>query len=120
MVPTSTRFVCGWTELLDLARDVSWDVPDGLPRTEQARRLGLSLELARSADSHVFARLEPTTDEAVLFWQAVDRERLHVNHQVGVVRRIAAWWNPSSLLHALRGRRRWISLHPLVTRPRRS
>ena len=103
--PASTRFVAGWADLLDLARDVSWEVSEGLPRTEQARRLGLSVELARSADSKVFARLEPTVEEAAQFWQAVDLERQRVNSEVGVVRRVGAWWSLSSLLHSVRGRR---------------
>jgi hypothetical protein len=104
----TSRFVGGWAEVLDLVRDLGGDVPEGLPRTEQARRLGASLDLARTADTHVFARDVPTAEAATAFWQGVDAERRRLARDAGVVRRVVALWAPASLLLSLRtGARRW-------------
>ncbi|MCW2760996.1 MAG: hypothetical protein JWR85_1197 [Marmoricola sp.] len=100
------RIVRGWTEVLDLARDLAREVPEGLPRTEQARLLGLSIELARLADVRVFARDEPTKAEAAEFWRAVSVERRRFASQARVVRRVVAVWSPRSLLHSLSVRQR--------------
>ncbi len=106
--PPSARFVAGWAELLDLERDLGREVPTGLARTEQARRLGLSLEVARGADLHVFARDEPSAADASAFWAAVRTERRRVRHEAGLVRRVLCTWSPASLLFSLRTTtRRW-------------
>jgi hypothetical protein len=98
----TSRFVGGWSEVLDLLRDLGRDVPTGLPRTELALRLGASLDLARAADTHVFARDEPAPEEAARFWSAVSEERRRLARESGVVRRVAAVWAPASLVLALR------------------
>ncbi|MBV9832244.1 MAG: transglutaminase domain-containing protein [Marmoricola sp.] len=104
----SARFVAGWTELLDLERDLGREVALGLARTEQARRLGISLALARGADLHVFAREEPSAQDAAAFWAAVHRERRRLLHEAGVVRRVLAWWAPASLVSSIgTTTRRW-------------
>jgi hypothetical protein len=104
----SARFVGGWTEVLDRARDLGREVPVGLSRTEQARRLGLTLELARFADLHVFAPGEPTAEEAAVFWTGVSQECRRLGREAGPVRRVLAIWAPWSLLESVRGaRRRW-------------
>jgi hypothetical protein len=104
--PASARFVGGWAEVLDRVRDLGQGVPDGLSRTEQARRLGLTLELARSADLHVFGRGEPTAEEAATFWRGVTEERRRLGREAGALRRVVAVWAPWSLLESLRGVRR--------------
>jgi hypothetical protein len=94
--------------VLDRARDLGRAVPVGLSRTEQARRLGLALELARFADLHVFAPGEPTAEEAAVFWTGVSQECRRLGREEGPVRRVLAIWAPWSLLESVRGaRRRW-------------
>ena len=103
----SQRFVGGWAEVLDLVRDSGRVVPSGLPRTEQAVRLGLTLELARIADDAVFAREEPSLADAQEFWRAVRTERRRLRSELSVVRRVLAVWSPRSLLHSARTRVRF-------------
>ena len=106
--PASARFVGGWADVLDRVRDLGQEVPDGLSRTEQARRLGLTLELARSADLHVFGRAEPRAEDAATFWRGVTEERRRLGREAGALRRFVAIWAPWSLLESLRAaRRRW-------------
>jgi hypothetical protein len=100
------RVVGAWEEVLDLVRDQGRQVDGGLPRAEQARRLALSVPLALTADELVFARAEPTTEEAREFWRASRKERRRVAASVGWPRRVVALYHPRSLLHAwLRHRR---------------
>lgn len=98
----SARFVGGWAELTDLARDLSREVPDLVARTEQARRLGLSLELARQADAHVFAREEPAAEAAAEFWRDVAQERGRYLREAGMLKRVRWWWVPTSLVRSLK------------------
>jgi hypothetical protein len=104
--PVSARFVGGWAEVLDRVRDLGREVQVGLSRTEQAHRLGLTLELARSADLHVFAPTEPMVEEAAAFWASVSQECRRLGREAGPVRRILAVWAPWSLLESVRGARR--------------
>ncbi len=106
--PASARFVGGWAEVLDRVRDLGGEVPEGLSRTEQARRLGLTPELAGFADLHVFGREEPRAEDAVTFWRGVTVERRRLGREAGALKRFVALWAPWSLLHSLTGaRRRW-------------
>ena len=85
---------------------------------EQARRLGLSVDLARRTDDLVFARDEPEGAAAADYWGAVSAERRRFAGGASVVRRVLALWNPRSLLHSLRGLR-WRDLVPRRGRLRR-
>ena len=96
----------GWEEVLDQARDQSCPVTDGLPRTEQATALGLSVALARRVDDLVFAREEPTAEQARDLWNDVRLERGRRAAERGWPRRIVTLWNPRSLLHSWSRRRR--------------
>ena len=104
--PVTARFVGGWAEVLDRVRDLGGEVPGTLSRTEQARRLGLTMELARSADRQVFARDEPTADDAAAFWAGVKEERRRLGREAGTLRRVVAIWAPWSLRESFREVRR--------------
>ena len=94
----SMRFAGGWAELLDLAADQGRPVPPGMPRVVQARLLGRGEDLARFADEHVFAPERPDGAAADAFWRGIDRERRAMTRELGLVRRVLAYWNPRSLL----------------------
>jgi hypothetical protein len=99
--PVHARFVGGWDEVLDLVRDLGGEVPGSLARTEQARRLGISLSVARAADDAVFAREQPVADDAVTFWVSIDQERHRLALEAGLLRRTWSWWAPTSLVREL-------------------
>lgn len=105
----SRRFVDGWQEVLDAVRDTGREVPHGLPRTEQARALGLSLDLARRVDADVFAREEPSAERATALWTDVRAEARRVRAAAGPLWRVAAWWNPASLVDSASRARRGLS-----------
>ncbi len=94
----SMRFAGGWSELLDLAADQGRPVPSELPRVVQARLLGRGEDLARFADERVFAPEGPDSAASDVFWRGIDRERRAMAREVGLVRRVLAFWNPRSLL----------------------
>ncbi|WP_110182938.1 transglutaminase domain-containing protein [Nocardioides solisilvae] len=75
----SARFVGGWRELVDHARDLGQPVPAGptVTRRQQSARISSvgSLGLARRADSHVFGPRPPAPEEAESYWRAVEEER---------------------------------------------
>lgn len=89
----SARFVGGWREVVDHARDLGLAVPTGrtVTRREQSAALGsdAATGLARRADSHVFGPRAPGEGAAAEFWEAVDAQRRTMSRAVGRRRR---WW----------------------------
>ncbi|HEX2896402.1 MAG TPA: transglutaminase-like domain-containing protein [Marmoricola sp.] len=68
------RLVAAYRELLDQARDLGHRVHAGRTRREQARDVGVDrfLEMARTADAHVFGAADPTDEVAAAYWADVD------------------------------------------------
>ena len=75
----SARFVGGWRELVDHARDLGQQVPigSGVTRREQSREVVSpgARTLAVAADSHVFGPRLPRPRDAEAYWHDIDRER---------------------------------------------
>ena len=93
----SARFVGGWRELVDHARDLGQPIPVGMvTRREQAgsftdpRGSGRAPALARTADRHVFGPTSPAAEAAEAFWRAVDAERRAMSASVDRWRRVRA------------------------------
>ncbi len=101
----SARFVGGWRELVDHARDLGQPIPAGMvTRREQAGSFavrepaqgvtggvtGGATVLARAADRHVFGPTSPAADAAEAFWRAVDVERRAMSRSVDRWHRIRA------------------------------
>jgi hypothetical protein len=101
----SVRYVGGWQEVVDAARDVGSPVPEHLGRVPQARLLGSAAALARATDSAIFSREQPPAAEEETFWGAVAEARSAILADVSARRRIWAWFNPASLLASWRRRR---------------
>ena len=92
-----------WQELLDVARDLGYDVPSAAPRPTQAQALGGPVEAAHLADG-VFASSSPRPEEVDALWSMVVARRAELIAQRGWVGALRAWWNPASLsLGRLRG-----------------
>lgn len=94
----SGLFVNGWQEVLDAARDRGTPVPEGWSRVEQARALGVDVEMARRADALVFAPVPASQEDAVDYWARCGRARRQLAAEVGVRRRLWSHLNPASLL----------------------
>ena len=101
----SQRYVGGWQEVIDTARDVGSPVPEHLGRVPQARLLGSADILARATDAAVFALERPTDSEEEDFWRAVAQERSAILARASRRRRVWWWFNPASLLASWRRRR---------------
>ena len=89
----SARFVGGWCELVDHARDLGQPIPVGrVTRREQAGSFVTETApaLARTADRHVFGPTTPVEDEAAAFWALVDAEREAMSASVHRWRRLRA------------------------------
>jgi hypothetical protein len=89
----SARFVGGWHELVDHARDLGQPIPVGtVTRREQAGSFatGAAPTLARTADRHVFGPTSPAAEAAEAFWRAVDAERRAMSASVDRWRRLRA------------------------------
>jgi hypothetical protein len=89
----SARFVGGWRELVDHARDLGVPVPGGAAtRREQALALAgpTPPDLARAADRQVFGPTSPQPDAAVAYWRRIDAERRSLSAGVSRRRRLAA------------------------------
>jgi len=90
----SARFVGGWAELVDHARDLGHTIPvdRGATRREQSAVLesDRAVDLARDADKHVFGPRVPRPREAEQYWKAVDAERRAMSTQVPRTRRVRA------------------------------
>src|SRR5262249_61644393 len=89
----SARFVGGWRELVDHARDLGMTVPAGsATRREQALAFAGSTPpaLARAADRHVFGPTPPAADAAASDWRDIDAEPHSLSAAVSRRRRLAA------------------------------
>ncbi len=85
-----------WDELLDLLRDLGYDVAWSLPRPMQAAALGRAEDAARLADG-TFALVEPTAETVQELWAMIDGQRQELLAEHGVAGRLRAWWSPASL-----------------------
>jgi hypothetical protein len=89
----SARFVGGWRELVDHARDLGQPIPVGMvTRREQASSFVTESApaLARTADRHVFGPTSPPADAAEAFWDEVDAERRAMSASADRWRRLRA------------------------------
>lgn len=89
----SQRFVGGWRELVDHARDLGVPVPGGpVTRREQALAFagGTAPTLARTADRHVFGPASPAPEAAAAYWREIDTERRSLSAGVSRRRRLLA------------------------------
>jgi hypothetical protein len=100
----SARFVGGWRELVDHARDLGHAVPLGptVTRREQSGSIGSigsgqASGLARRADSFVFGPRIPEEAAAASYWDRVDAERRAMSDQATRGRRLRAAVSPASL-----------------------
>jgi hypothetical protein len=94
----SGLYVDGWQEVLDAARDRGTPVPDAWSRVAQARELGVGLELARRADTAVFAPHPGAAVDGRDFWDACQGLRRELVSQAGARHRWWSYLNPASLL----------------------
>ncbi len=105
----SARFVGGWWELVDHARDLGHAVPlaVGATRRDQASGIasGGAAVLARRADSSVFGPTSPDGASAREFWESVEAERRQMSAAVPWHRRLRAALNLTTLRPTL-GRQR--------------
>lgn len=87
----SARFVGGWRELVDHARDLGATVTTAGTRREQAVLVaaasGGAPGLARRADQHVFGPETPDEAAASAYWDAVEAERRSMSAAVPRTRR---------------------------------
>lgn len=102
----SARFVGGWRELVDHARDLGQVVPLGAAVTRREQSVGLASGragvLARRADSFVFGPSVPETGAATTYWEAVDAERRAMSQDVGRWQRLRAAVSLRSLVRRAR------------------
>jgi hypothetical protein len=92
----SARFVGGWRELVDHARDLGQPIPVGMAtRREQARSFTTETApvLARTADRHVFGPIVPAEAAATAYWRDIDAERRALTASVDRWRRMRAALN---------------------------
>lgn len=106
---TSARFVGGWWELVDHARDLGQAVPltVGATRSEQAAGIDSqgARTLARRADSSVFGPSAPDAGAAAQYWESVEAERREMSSLVPWHRRLRAALSLTTLAPTLRRRR---------------
>jgi len=96
----SARFVGGWRELVDHARDLGASIPSVGTRREQAVLLPAGAPpLAREADAHVFGPRPPQEDAAAAYWKAVEFERRSMSSTVPRARRWLAAVNLKTFFH---------------------
>ena len=102
----SARFVGGWRELVDHARDLGQVVPLGPTVTRREQSVGIvsgqAGVLARRADSFVFGPSAPETGAATTYWEAVDAERRAMSQDVGRWQRLRAAVSLRSLVRRVR------------------
>lgn len=91
------KYAGAWAELIDRARDLGHEVPQGLTRPAQARLLDRAGHLAGIADRQTFASVDPPTESATEFWTLVDAERSELTRQATSRRRWWARFTPRSL-----------------------
>lgn len=96
-----SRFIGGWEELLDEARDFGWKQPKGqFTRPEQGVELSLEAgpRAAIQADVAVFGGIEPSAAEAEEFWTVIDSMREELARERPRWRRLVALVNPMPLV----------------------
>ena len=95
----TTRIAGGWVELLDRARDLGVQVPNGT-RREQSRQLPLATApaLAAMADQSVFGAGDPDVAVVSSYWAAVHGAVKELRIGASRWRRLQAWVSPASLL----------------------
>ncbi|MDP3890860.1 transglutaminase-like domain-containing protein [Nocardioides sp.] len=97
----SARFVGGWLELVDHARDLGHAVPAPATRREQSRSLepaaAGAVALAERADTHVFGPEPPESAAAAAYWRDVEAERRSMSSLATRRRRWLAAVSPASL-----------------------
>lgn len=99
--------VAAWAELMDRYVDAGIDVPVGLTRAETAdvlERPG-AVAVAETVDRAVFAEHPPTRHTSEALWELLDAERRAVRAQVPFMRRVRAFFTPSSFMRTLRTQR---------------
>lgn len=101
----SAVYVNGWQEVIDAARDRGTPIPDAWSRVSQAKKLGMGLELARRADTAVFAPHPSEAEDGQDYWDACQELRGKVASEAEGLRRWLAPLNPESLLAGLQRRR---------------
>lgn len=97
--PPSRRVAAGWLEITDLARDLGQPVPAASTRREVAQLLDAASveQLARGADSAVFAAGEPSESTVDAFWEGVGETKAALLDRLGRVERTKARLNLTSL-----------------------
>jgi hypothetical protein len=95
--PVSRRFVGGWDEVLDLARDLGSGVAS-TSRPRQALALEVPGALARTADIAAFSPESPDASAGDAYWSEVRDVRRDLARRAPRWRRILAAFNPASLL----------------------
>jgi hypothetical protein len=94
------RIARGWTEIVDLARDLGTVVPRGRTRREEAALLSdhAVLDLANRADACVFGAASPSDQDATAYWAEVDTARLRLTGSLPRMQR----WRAALSLRSLR------------------
>lgn len=94
----SAAIAGAWDELVDAARDLGAEWAHGLTRPQEARALGLPVELADSADLLVFAAPEPEPEQVQDYWRQGTRVRHELSRSAPWWRRVLAPVNPITLI----------------------
>jgi hypothetical protein len=94
----SAPYVNGWQEVLDAARDRGTPVPDTWSRVAQASRLGIEVDLARSADAAGIAAQPADAADGRAFWDTCMDLRRQLVREVDLRHRLWSYVNPASLL----------------------
>jgi hypothetical protein len=95
----TTRIAGGWVELLDRARDLGVQIPNGT-RREQSRLLPLESApaLAAMADQSVFGAGDPDKATVSSYWTAIHGAVRELRTSATGWRRLQSWVSPASLL----------------------
>lgn len=94
--PATTRIAGGWSEVVDLARDLGHSVPLLATRHEQTLAVGRAdlVPVARAADRAIFGPGDPTPESAAAYWATVDSTRKQL---VAPLKRRQRWLTRLSL-----------------------
>ena len=96
----TTQIAGGWTELMDVARDMGHSVPMDGTRREQTLAVGRAdlVELSQAADSTIFGEIDPSPQMAAGYWTRVKDARKTMLRSLKRVRRWRARLSLRSLL----------------------
>ena len=94
--PATTRIAGGWSEVVDLARDLGHSVPALATRHEQTLAVGRAdlVPVARAADRAIFGPGDPTPESVSQYWVTVDSTRKQL---VAPLKRRQRWLTRLSL-----------------------